>query len=120
MFITGTFIPTKIMSNLVNTMKLNPLLLTASLTILSLLSASNIAQAEILKIDGQAKVITKADTPRRGVSMKAVESKYGSAKKITTSKGKVSRKHPRITRWNYGNFSVYFENKHVVHTVVHR
>ena len=103
-----------------NTMKLNPLLLTASLTILSLLSASNLAQAEILKIGDNAKVITKADTPRRGLSMKAVKAKFGSAKKESASRGKVSRKHPRITRWNYGNFSVYFENKHVVHTVVHR
>lgn len=103
-----------------NTMKLNPLLLTASLTILSLLSASNVAQAEILKIGDQAKVITKADTPRRGVSMKAVKAKYGPAKKESASRGKVSRKHPRITRWNYGSFSVYFENSHVVHTVVHR
>jgi hypothetical protein len=108
------------MSNLVNTMKLNPLLLTASLTILSLLSASNLAHAEILKIGDHAKVITKADTPRRGLSMKAVKTKFGNAKKETASRGKTSRKHPRITRWNYGSFSVYFENKHVVHTVVHR
>lgn len=108
------------MSKLVNTMKLNPLLLTASLTILSLLSAPNLAQAEILKIGEQAKVITKADTPRRGLSMKAVQSTFGQAKKVSVSKGKVTKRNPRITRWNYGSFSVFFENNHVVHTVVHR
>ena len=81
------------MSNLVNTMKLNPLLLTASLTILSLLSASNLAQAEILKIGDQAKVITKADTPRRGLSMTAVKSKFGQAKKVSASKGKTTKRN---------------------------
>ncbi|PID46146.1 MAG: hypothetical protein CSB47_05410 [Proteobacteria bacterium] len=101
-------------------MKLNPLLLTASLTILSLLSASHVAQAEILKIGKHAKVITKADAPRRGLSMKAVQAKFGKAKKISVSKGRVTKRNPRITRWNYGSFSVFFENDHVVHTVVHR
>lgn len=99
-------------------MKLNPLLLTASLTVLSLLS-SNLAQAEILKIGEQAKVVTKADTPHRGLSMTAVKSNFGQAQKETISKGKITRRNPRITRWNYGSFSVFFENKHVVHTVVH-
>ena len=101
-------------------MKLNPLLLTTSLTILSLLAAFNVAQAEILKIGDQAKVITKADTPRRGLSMTAVRSSFGKAQKESVSRGKITRKNPKITRWNYGSFSVFFENKHVVHTVVHQ
>ena len=103
-----------------NTMKLKPLLLTASLTLLPILFVSNVAHAEILSIGEQAKVLTKADMPRRGVSMKVVKNKYGAAKKQTLSKGKVTKRRPRITRWNYGNFSVFFEHNHVVHTVVHK
>jgi len=104
----------------VNTMKLNPLLLTASLIAFSLLSTPHLARAEILGIGDQAKVITKADAPRRGTSMAVVKAKYGKAKKATVSTGRATRQRPRITRWNYGSFSVYFENRHVVHTVVHR
>lgn len=103
-----------------NTMKLNPLLLTASLTVLSIFFTPSIATAEIIKQGGQITIATKADTPIRGTSMAAVQKRFGKALKIMTSKGKTSRKNPRITRWNYGSFSVYFENKHVVHTVLHR
>jgi len=101
-------------------MKLNPLLLTASLTLVSILAVSNVAHAEILSIGEQAKVLTKADMPRRGVSKTAVKAKYGAAKEETTSKGKVTKQRPRITRWTYNNFSVFFEHNHVVHTVVHK
>jgi hypothetical protein len=101
-------------------MKLKPLLLTASLTLVSMLAVSNVAHAEILSIGEQAKVLTKADMPRRGVSMSVVKSKYGAAKKETLSRGKVTKRRPRITRWNYGKFSVFFEHNHVVHTVVHQ
>ena len=50
----------------------------------------------------------------------AVKSTFGQAQKVTVSKGKVTRRNPKITRWNYGSFSVFFESNHVVHTVVHQ
>lgn len=56
----------------------------------------------------------KANTkgPIRGTSMKTVEAKYGKPLKIHPTKGK-----PPITRWDYPEFSVYFESNSVIHTV---
>lgn len=50
--------------------------------------------------------------PKRGASMKQVEAKYGKAIKVHPTKGK-----PPITRWDYPEFSVYFESNSVIHTV---
>jgi hypothetical protein len=50
--------------------------------------------------------------PKRGTSMKQVETKFGKAIKIHPAKGK-----PPIIRWDYPKFSVYFESSSVIHTV---
>lgn len=60
-----------------------------------------------------------ADYPTRGMSMKAVKAQYGTPYSVRKSAGPVKRQWPRITVWNYGGFSVYFERKTVLHTVVH-
>lgn len=101
-------------------MKHKPLLLTASLTATLLLSFSAASHAEILSIGKVVKIATKAETPKRGITKQRVLKKFGKAKKTIFSTGKVTKKNPRITRWNYDTFSVIFENNHVVHTVVHR
>lgn len=77
-------------------------------------------QAEILSIAPNAKVLTKPNLPKMGQTMKMVSSKFGTAQKVTVSKGKVTKRNPRITRWDYPNFSVFFENSHVIHSVVKR
>ena len=84
------------------------------------LSISQTAQAEILSIGAEPELAKTPNMPRRGSSMKTVKARFGIAKKISRSKGKVTRRNPRITRWHYGKFSVFFEKTHVVHTVVHR
>ena len=62
----------------------------------------------------------KAGTyPRRGMSMKQVRKHYGQPESTRKSKGKVKKQWPRITVWNYGKYSVYFERHIVLHTVVH-
>ena len=101
-------------------MQHKPLLLTASLTAALLLSFSTASYAEILSIGKEVKIATKTETPRRGVTKSTVMKKFGKAKSTVVSSGKVTKRNPRITRWNYGSFSVIFENNHVVHTVVHR
>ncbi len=101
-------------------MQHKPLLLTASLTAAMLLTVSTASHAEILSIGKNVKIATKTETPRRGLTKQHVMKKFGKAKKTIVSSGKVTKRNPRITRWNYDNFSVIFENNHVVHTVVHR
>lgn len=53
--------------------------------------------------------------PTRGMTMQQVEQKYGAAEQQYAPKGT-----PAITRWQYSKFDVYFENKLVIHSVVHR
>lgn len=78
------------------------------------------AQADILSIGPNAKVLTKANMPTHGESMRMVSNQFGAANQVNTSKGKITKRNPKITRWDYSGFSVYFENSHVIHSVIHR
>ena len=71
------------------------------------------AFADTLVIDDQVQLREKSiETPARGVSMKAVEARFGAPSNRHATVGK-----PPITRWDYPGFSVYFEYEHVVHAV---
>ena len=59
-----------------------------------------------------------ADKPSSGMSMESVEAKYGAPTRRVPAVGGASAQQPPITRWEYPGFTVYFENNHVVHTVV--
>jgi hypothetical protein len=61
-----------------------------------------------------------AHLPKRGISMAQVEAQFGApSQKFAAVAGPNDRKHnPPITRWQYDNFSVYFENTHVVDAVL--
>ena len=100
-------------------MKISPLFLSAVFAFTAQLSPIAV-QAEILRIGPNAKVLKKADAPRFGQTKKSVRKKFGSAKRVTLSKGKVTKRNPRITRWDYPTFSVFFENSHVIHSVIRR
>lgn len=56
-----------------------------------------------------------ADRPSRGSSMAMVESRFGEP---STRHGAVGE--PPITRWDYPQFSVYFEHDRVLHAVLVR
>jgi len=77
-------------------------------------------QAEILAIGPNAQVLKQANMPKFGQTMKVVSKRFGAAKRISVSKGKITKRNPRITRWDYPSFSVFFENTHVIHSVVRR
>lgn len=71
------------------------------------------AVAETLVVEDQVQVRDSGiETPRRGASMRAVESRFGAPASRHAAVGK-----PPITRWDYPGFSVYFEYEHVVHAV---
>jgi len=68
----------------------------------------------LIPLTGEAvKAKQNGPVPVRGMSMNSVKEQYGEAKKIHPKKGT-----PPITRWDYPNFSVYFESKSVIHTVI--
>jgi len=75
--------------------------------------------ADILSIGAQPKVAMTAQAPRKGMSMKQVLEKLGEPAKRVTAPGKITKRNPRISVWSYGKLTVYFENSHVIHTVVH-
>lgn len=55
------------------------------------------------------------DTPRRGLSMDQVEQLYGRPGSVTAPVG-----DPPITRWDYPEYSVYFEYSYVIDSVLKR
>jgi hypothetical protein len=59
-----------------------------------------------------------ANTPSSGMSMDSVEAKYGAPTKRVPAVGGASAQQPPITRWEYPGFVVFFENNHVIHTVI--
>lgn len=59
------------------------------------------------------------DYPARGMSMDSVKAQYGEPQSVGQSAGPIKKRWPRITVWHYGTFSVYFERRSVLHTVVH-
>lgn len=58
---------------------------------------------------------SSVERPSRGMTMKAVAAKWGEPAGKQAAVGK-----PPITRWDYGNFIVYFEYDHVIDAVVRR
>ena len=100
-------------------MNIKPLLLCATLAVTAQMSSMR-AHADILSSGPNAKVLKKSNMPRFGQTMKKVSNKFGKANKVSVSKGKVTKRNPKITRWDYPTFSVFFENAHVIHSVVRR
>jgi hypothetical protein len=70
--------------------------------------------AEIIAVgDGVSVRETNVEHPGRGMSMKAVEAKFGAPQERHAAVGK-----PPITRWDYPAFSVFFEYERVIDAVV--
>lgn len=53
--------------------------------------------------------------PGRGMSMEQVETRFGAPREKVSAVGE-----PPISRWVYGNFTVYFEHNLVLHSVTHQ
>ncbi|MCB1625755.1 MAG: phosphodiesterase [Pseudomonadales bacterium] len=78
-----------------------------------ILAAAPLA-AETLAIDGQVSVReSNIERPSRGMTMHQVEARFGAPSNRRAAVGQ-----PPITRWEYGNFTVVFENDRVLHAVV--
>lgn len=73
------------------------------------------AHADLTQTDGQVMLMpSSVATPARGSTMSQVEAKFGAPQTRHDPVGK-----PPIARWDYPQFSVYFENSRVIHAVVH-
>jgi hypothetical protein len=78
------------------------------------LAAATPALAETLSTDTGNPAAT-AESPHRGSTMAQVEGRYGAPTNRHAAVG-----NPPITRWDYPQFSVYFENDRVLHAVLVR
>jgi hypothetical protein len=58
--------------------------------------------------------------PKRGASMAQVEAQFGAPQEKFAAVGGGSGSTPPITRWQYQQFTVYFENSHVVSAVLNK
>ena len=72
------------------------------------------ARAETVVVNDKVTVQdSNVERPHRGMKMQQVESKFGEPTKRHATVGK-----PPITRWDYPQFSVFFEGYRVIHAVV--
>jgi outer membrane protein assembly factor BamE (lipoprotein component of BamABCDE complex) len=72
------------------------------------------AAAETIVVNDQVQVReSQVQRPKRGSTMSEVEKHFGAP---TTRHATVGQ--PPITRWDYQNFSVFFEHDRVIHAVV--
>jgi hypothetical protein len=90
------------------------LLLTAAVSVVVLGSHAGMARSETVVIDDQLSVVpSDVSRPASGMTMKKVEEKFGAPAERHDAVGT-----PAITRWDYQNFAVFFENDRVIHSVV--
>lgn len=82
---------------------------------LGILLVGGIARAELTQTDGRVALqASSVTTPARGSSMAQVEARFGAPQSKHEAVGS-----PPITRWDYPQFTVFFEFSHVIHAVVH-
>lgn len=83
-------------------------------TLLAALALSSSAQADVLRIPVGQQGRAEASLPQTGQTRLSVLERFGLADEEHPAIGQ-----PPITRWDYRNFSVYFEGDRVVSSVRH-
>jgi hypothetical protein len=78
-----------------------------------LLMASGALFADVLILD-EVRQVGKMDLPENGQTMARIESKFGTPENRGQAVG-----DPPITRWDYKEYSVYFEHRIVLFSVLH-
>ena len=84
--------------------------------IFSVLLMSNLSvNAETIKVPvgSQTPESQQLARPSTGATKAQVKSQFGEPQKENPAKGK-----PPISNWEYAEFIVYFENDHVIHSVI--
>ncbi|MBL4827496.1 MAG: hypothetical protein JKY66_07255 [Spongiibacteraceae bacterium] len=74
---------------------------------------SSIADTIIIPVARQGQDLAHIERPQKGNKQHQVIKKFGDPLHTSGPKGE-----PPIERWDYANFSVYFENGHVIHSVL--
>jgi hypothetical protein len=75
-------------------------------------------QTESIPLSAKVQQERGMDLPKRGMTMDQVKRQYGAPLKVLATRGGSSRYQPPIHRWEYAKYVVYFEYKHVIHSVL--
>lgn len=78
-----------------------------------LLMAAAVASADVLLID-EVRQVEKMPLPTNGLTKADVESRFGTPEHKRSAVG-----DPPISRWDYDDYSVYFEFELVLYSVLH-
>ena len=77
------------------------------------------ALGETVVVNDQVQVReSQGERPRRGITMAEVEKQFGAPVTRHAAVGGGNPHQPPITRWDYNGYSVFFENDHVIDSVV--
>jgi hypothetical protein len=82
--------------------------------ILAGFTISGVLRADVLLIE-EVRQAGNMDVPVNGMKKADVSARYGDPAQVHAAVG-----DPPITRWDYGQWSVYFEYDTVLFTVVHK
>jgi hypothetical protein len=96
---------------------MNRLLLSSAA--ICLLSAMSPAHADTLLIQ-HAQMAQSIPHPARGMSMAAVEKKFGAPTQKLEPRGGQKPQWPVINRWQYAQYTVYFDRGRVVDVVLNQ
>jgi hypothetical protein len=82
-------------------------------------AVASAAVADTVVVNDQVQVReSRADVPKRGLTMNDVEKHFGAPVTRHPAVGGASAQQPPITRWDYSGFSVFFEHDRVIDSVV--
>lgn len=70
--------------------------------------------ADVLLIE-EVRQVENMNVPANGMDKAEVRTQFGDPEKVNAAIG-----NPPITRWDYGQWSVYFEYNTVLFTVIHK
>lgn len=82
---------------------------------LSIFASPSLVLAEDIKIPigAQTPELKQVARPTTGATKTHIKNQFGAPLKVHAPKG-----NPPISSWEYAEFTVYFENHHVIHSVI--
>ena len=91
--------------------------LIALAALMTALGAPAPASADVLLIE-RVRTAESVELPARGLSMAQVEAQFGTPQSRLEPRGGQAPQWPVIHRWNYPEFTVYFERDRVIDAVL--
>lgn len=78
-----------------------------------LMLAAGWVQADVLVVD-EVRQVERMELPKNGQNMQDIETRFGKPEQRHPAVGE-----PPISRWDYPDYSVYFEHELVLFSVLH-